>query len=106
DSTALTQHDSFNIPLDAMAKYIVEKRAASDETLEILKDWDGRMTPESRGALFANEIRVCAGNKMAEANKPAPAGMIRELVLRQAMENDWTRWLPPGVANYEALMRA
>src|SRR5690606_31753719 len=29
-----------------------------------------------------------------------------ERVLRQAMENNWTRWLPPGVASYEALMRA
>src|SRR5690606_6240458 len=63
-------------------------------------------TPESRGALFANEIRMCAGDKIAEANKPATASFIRERVLRRAMEQKWTRWLPTGVRSYEDLMRA
>ena len=52
DDVRDTQLDVFNIPLDNLAKQIVKLNAASPETLNVLKAWDGRMTPDSQGALL------------------------------------------------------
>ena len=106
DDVRETQHDSYNIPVARLSKKIVELNAASPETLAVLKAWDGRMTTDSRGAILANEIRGCVGNKIAEANKPAPPSLIRERVLDMAITNNVARWLPTGYTSYADLFKA
>lgn len=106
DDVRDVQHDSFNIPLHNLAKEIVKQGAASAETLAVLKGWDGRMTTDSRGAVLANEIRNCVSNKMADANKPAPAWVIRERVIDWAVREQAPRWLPAGTGNYAELIRS
>lgn len=100
------QHDVYNIPLADLAREVVKLGAASEETVAALKAWDGRMTPDARGALIANEIRICTANKMADANKPVPAFIIRERVLHTALADKSPRWLPAGFANYGDLLRS
>ena len=93
DDVRDAQYDDLNMPLDMMAKAIVKSASASNETLEVLRNWDGRMTPDSRGALLANEIRICVGNKLADENRSIPASIIRERVLERAMREGLTRWI-------------
>ncbi len=100
------QHDTLNIPLNNLAKAIVLQNAASAETLAVLKAWDGRMTADSRGALLANEIRLCAADRIAAENSPAPAYLIRERILDRAVRENLRRWLPLGVDSYGALFRS
>ncbi len=100
------QFDSHNIPAHDLAKEIVKRGAASAETLAVLKDWDGRMTADSRSALLASDIRNCLGNKMADANRPAPGYLIRERVLHWALKENSLRWLPAGFKDYDELIRS
>jgi penicillin G amidase len=106
DSTAAAQHDVYNIPVAMLAKEIISVNAASEENIKALKEWDGRMTPGSYAALLASEIRVCAANKIAEANKPVPGALIREKVLHRAVAERSSRWLPKEFADYAALLRS
>jgi penicillin amidase len=94
DDVRDVQHDAFSIPLDMFAKAVVKSGAVSAETLDVLKGWDGRMTVASRGAVLANELRNCVGSKIAEANTPVPAGIIRERIVERAMRDGLDRWLP------------
>jgi penicillin amidase len=105
DSVAAAQLDVFNIPLLALAKEIVAMKAASDDDLKIIADWDGKMTPDSRGALLVNEIRTCAGNKIAAENPGVPSYIVRERILHWAIKENSARWLPKGVTDYAALLR-
>jgi penicillin amidase len=106
DDVRDVQYDVYNIPLANLSKEIVKDNAASAETLDVLKSWDGRMTPESRGALMANEIRGCLAGKIADANRPAPAFLIRERILDTAVRERSPRWLPAGFASYDKLFRS
>jgi penicillin G amidase len=93
------QHDAFNIPLSNLAREVVKVSSVA-EVKQILGGWDGRMTADSRGALVANEIRVCLTGKIAADNAPAPANAIRERVLDWALREKSTRWLPKQFASY------
>jgi penicillin G amidase len=106
DDVRDVQYDVLNLPLANLAKEIVKSNAASPETLAVLKDWDGRMTPDSRGALLANEIRGCVANRIADANKPAPAFLVRERILDWAIREKPARWLPAGSASYADLFKS
>ena len=106
DDVRDVQHDGYNIPLANLSKEIVKLGGASAETLAVLKAWDGRMTPDSRGALLANEIRICTANKIAETNQPVPAYLIRERVLDWAVSTKSPRWLPAAFANYGDLLKS
>lgn len=106
DDVRDTQYEVFNLPLSNLAKEIVKANAASPQTLSVLKGWDGRMTADSRGALLANEIRECLGGKMADANRPAPAFLIRERVLDWAVREKVPRWLPGGFRDYDDLLKS
>lgn len=106
DSSTAAQMDVYNIPLAMLAKEIVAMGAASAENLKLLGDWDGLMTPDSSAALLANEMRTCAANKIAEANKPVPAALIRERILHWAVKERSGRWLPKEFADYAALLRS
>ncbi len=100
------QYDVFNIPLANLRNEIVKLNAASPETLAVIKDWDGRMTADSRSAVLVNEIRGCLADKMADVNKPAPSYIIRERILDWAVRDQSGRWLPAGFASYAALIRS
>lgn len=100
------QHDVVNMPVSMLAAEVVRLNGASDESLAVLKGWDGRMVPDSRAALLANEIRGCMAGKMAEAFKPAPANVIRERVLWVALEGKLSRWLPSQYPDWAAFTKA
>lgn len=100
------QRDPYNIPATELANEIVRRKAASDETLNVLKAWDGRMTADSQAAVLANEIRGCMGNKIAESNKSVPSYVIRERILDRAIREDLVRWLPAETKSYDELMAA
>ena len=106
DDVRDTQYDVFNIPLDNLAKQIVQLGAASPETLAVLKTWDGRMTPDSQGALLSNEIRNCMANTIADENKPASAAAIRERILDRAIREQSALWLPKKYLSYKGFMSA
>ncbi|HTH37620.1 MAG TPA: penicillin acylase family protein, partial [Pyrinomonadaceae bacterium] len=105
DDVRNAQHDIYNIPLHGLAKRIVNLNAATPQTIAVLKDWDGMMRADSKAAVLANEIRNCMANRIADANKPAPASAIRERILYWAVAQKATKWLPPGVASYEDLIK-
>lgn len=105
DAVRDAQYDSLNLPVSNLAKEIVKLNAASPETLAVLKTWDGKMTADSKGAVLANEIRDCLGNKIADENKPVPAAMIRERILWWAVPEKSARWLPAKFADYNALLK-
>jgi penicillin amidase len=105
DSVSAAQHDVFNIPLKMLAEDIVAMKAASDDYLKLISDWDGKMTPDSQAALVVNEIRTCAANKMSADNPGLPAYVIRERVLFWAIREKSARWLPKNVTDYPALLR-
>lgn len=98
DDVRDVQYDTLNMPLKNLAKAIVASGAVSAETLAMLKDWDGRMTVDSRGAVLANEIRNCIANKIADDNKPAPAWIIRERIIDRTIRENLSRWLPSGLS--------
>ncbi len=106
DDVRDAQYDVFNIPLDNLSKTIVKLGAASPETVAVLKDWDGRMTPDSRGSILTTEIRSCLANKMADDNKPAPAFLIRERIIDWAVREKPARWLPTGFTTYDDLLKS
>ncbi|MBC7901665.1 MAG: penicillin acylase family protein [Saprospiraceae bacterium] len=105
DDVSNIQLDSFNRPLSNLAKKILELEAATPENIASLKSWDGKMTPDSRAALLANEIRVCGANKMAEDNQPAPAYIIRERVFDRVIGEKTSIWLPKKYASFAAMLK-
>lgn len=102
---ASVQLDAFNIPLDLLAKRVVRGQAASAETLDVLKAWDGTMLPDSRGALLAEEIGKCVTTEITRVNAPVSYGVIRERIVDRAIREDLARWLP-GVKDYDELFRS
>ncbi|QYO66979.1 penicillin acylase family protein [Leptolyngbya sp. 7M] len=106
DSTTAAQMDSYSIPHSMLAKEIVGLGSASEDTIKILREWDGRMVPGSQAALLVNEIRTCVSNKIAAANRPVPANIIRERLLHWIIGENVKRWLPAGYDDYPSLLRA
>ncbi len=105
------QYDTFSILNSLFAKEIVREKAASDETLKLLADWDGRMTSDSEAALLANEIRNAFRNKILAANFGAELskninwaneGNFIEKLLREKPK----KWLPKEFASYADLLKA
>lgn len=105
DDVTAVQLDVYNRPLANLAKEIVALGSASPDTTSSLKAWDGKMSPDSKGALLVNEIRGCMANKIADANKPAPSYVIRERALDWVVRERSTSWLPPAFADYAALVK-
>ena len=106
DDSRDIQYDVYNWPLAAFAKAIVSGGSASTETLGVLKDWDGKMTPDSRGAVLANEIRNCVSSKIADDNKLVPAGLIQQRIFDLAVREQSSRWLPSAYKTYGDLYKA
>ncbi|MEP7075358.1 MAG: penicillin acylase family protein [Acidobacteriota bacterium] len=106
DDVRDTQLDVFNLPLSDLSKQIVKLNAASSETLNVIKNWDGRMTTDSEAALLVNEIRNCSANAIADDNRPVPAYLIRERILYWAVDQQSARWLPKAYSSYADLLKA
>ncbi|MEZ5424298.1 MAG: penicillin acylase family protein [Pyrinomonadaceae bacterium] len=104
DDVASVQLDAFNIPLDLLAKQIVRRKAASPETLAVLKDWDGRMMPGSQAALLAEEMQKCVTTDIMRSTPLVNYGTILERITERAVREDLARWLPNGVKSYDEMM--
>ncbi len=105
DDVRTAQFDAGNLAVKMIADEILKSGAASAETLDLLSKWDGRMTPDSTAALVASDIRICMSNKIADANKPTPATILRERVLNWAVMRKSQLWLPAEFKDYPALMK-
>jgi penicillin G amidase len=99
------QHDVYSNVYAALANEIVKENAASPETLALLKNWDGKMTSDSKAALVANEIRNCVANKIGAENK-IPGFIARERLLFWIIRDKTARWLPKEFAGYTDLLKA
>lgn len=105
DITAI-QRDAYSIPLVMLAKEIIKQSAASTETLAVLKNWDGKMSADSRGALLVNQIRNTIADKIAGENKPIPSFIVRERLLTKIITEKPQKWLPKAFANYAEFFKA
>lgn len=99
------QHDVYSNVYQELAQEIVKNNAASAETITALKNWDGKMTADSKAALIVNEIRNCAAGKIASADK-IPVIAVRERLLYWVIKDKSTRWLPKEFADYPELLKA
>ncbi|HUF03912.1 MAG TPA: penicillin acylase family protein [Aridibacter sp.] len=99
------QLDVFNIPVSEFAREVVKRNAASKETSDLLKGWDGRMTADSKAANAANSLRNCVADRISKANEGMFLGYVRERVLPYALKTNDPKWLPEGVTNYDDLIR-
>jgi penicillin amidase len=104
DEVRDVQHDVYSNVYADLAAEIVKANAASPETLTVLKDWDGRMTADTKAGLIVNEIRNCVAGKIAGENK-IPLVPVRERLLYWIIKDQTTRWLPAGFANYAELLK-
>lgn len=98
--------DVYSIPHTMLIKEIIRLESASSETLVVLKEWDGKMSVDSKGALLANAIRNALADKIAEDNKPMPSYIVRERLLPIILKDQPAKWLPKGFSNYAELFKA
>lgn len=105
------QNDVYNISSANFANEVVKNEAASGETLDLLRAWDGKMSADSSAALLVGEIRSVFLNKILEAN----VGAERAKNYRwggSASFVDWlatekpANWLPKEYKNYKDLFIA
>lgn len=106
DDSRDIQHDVYAWSYVLLAKAIVADGSSSADTIGVFRKWDGKMTPDSRGAVLANEIRLCIGNKIADDNKPVPSGLIQQRIFDLAIREQPARWLPSGYKTYGELYKA
>ncbi len=105
------QRDIFNISYANFAREIVKNEAASPETLNILRGWDGKMSADSNAALLITEIRSVFLNKILTANVGAERannyrwGETASFIDWLAAEKP-ANWLPKEYKSYEDLLKA
>ncbi len=105
------QFDTYSEINARFAKEVVNLKGASDATLKLLADWDGRMNHESKAALVADAMRGAFRNKIlvgsfgAERAKtvslPYEAAFFDRLLAEKPQE-----WLPKNFASYMDLLKA
>lgn len=105
DDVRDVQHDVLSNVYAELAGEIVKAGAASPETLEVLKNFDGKMTADSKAGLIVNEIRNCVAGKIAGETK-VPQPIVRERLLYWIIREKTARWLPAGFATYADLLKA
>ncbi|MEO8648962.1 MAG: penicillin acylase family protein, partial [Acidobacteriota bacterium] len=106
DDVAAIQLDVYNIPLANLARALVDSKHEDLAVYTLIREWDGRMDPDSAAATVVNETRLCLANKIAEETKPVPAFLIRERVLDQAVTARSKLWLPKVFANYDVFFES
>lgn len=100
------QHDVFNIPLSGFTREIVKRQAASEQTINLLKGWDGKMTADSIAATLATKINECVGNEISDDSKAQVGWFVRQNVLIDAIPNNDKLWLPKKFENWDALLKS
>jgi penicillin amidase len=112
DSVRDAQHDIFSIPLTELAREIVNTEAASPETLEAIRGWDGKMEAKMLAPALVNEIRNTLANKLTDANLTddkgtklgLPSGLLRERALGWILREKPVEWLPNEFKSYKELL--
>jgi penicillin amidase len=106
DDVTAIQRDIYSTPHVLLAKEIIKMNSASPETLAVLKNWDGKMSADSKGALLINQIRNLIADKIAGENQPIPAYIVRERLMTKIINEKPNRWMPKGFANYAEFFKA
>lgn len=110
DSEAI-QRDVFSISYSNFAREVVKQSAASEETLNVLKGWDGKISSDSQAALLVHEI----GGAFLRKIITAKVGADLQKEFRSPNANsliDWLMtekpkdWLPKEFASYKDLLIA
>jgi penicillin G amidase len=105
------QYDTFSVANSRLAREIVNLQAASDETVNLLKNWDGRMNADSKAAIVVNSIFTAFRNRILSGN----FGAERARTMRLPYENVFfdrlitekpQDWLPKEYSSYADLLRA
>jgi penicillin amidase len=105
------QRDIFNISFSNFAREIIKQEAAGEETLKILRGWDGQMKADSKAAMLVSEIRRYFLNKVLinavgeDRAKKYRWGMAASFVDWLAAEKP-ANWLPKEFADYKSLLIA
>lgn len=99
------QYDVFSLPLSSLARKIVDLSAASQETLGLLRGWDGKMKADSKAAAIVSEISNCIASKIAEENKPLTSRVIKERLIPRVIEEKSKLWLPASFKTYEEFLK-
>lgn len=104
------QFDLGSLVNQRFAQEVVRERGASEETLKLLREWDGRMNHESKAALLVDNMRgvfrlkILEGNFGAERARsvflPYDAGFFDRLITEKPKD-----WLPKEFASYADLLK-
>lgn len=102
------QADIFDISYSNFAREIVKMKAASEDSLKILRGWDGKMSPDSKAAVLVHEIRqkftdnVLTGilGDKAKSYRWSNAASFTDWVLREKPAD----WLPRDFSSYKDLL--
>ncbi len=78
----------------------------ASKLIAMLANWDGRMTPDSVEATFADQVAVTFGHKLMQPyfGPGAPTG--GEIFLERILRERPAIWLPPDFSNYDELLMA
>lgn len=105
------QYDTFSVANSRLAKEIVNLKGASEDILQLLTAWDGRMNADSKAAIVVESIRAALRNRILAGN----FGAERARTMRLPYENVFfdrlitekpKDWLPPEFTSYADLFRA
>jgi penicillin G amidase len=105
------QRDIYNISFANFAREIIKSEAASPETLNLLKGWDGKMSADSRAALLVLEIRNAFFRKILDAKVGADLSKEYRSSTMNSL-TDWLAneqpagWLPKEFKSYKELFLA
>ena len=103
------QNDIFSIPDSKFAREIVRLKAASPKTLKVLRGWDGKMSPEAKGAVLVGEIRRefqkrvldgILGKGRSKDYRWSNAVSFTDYLIREKP----AEWLPNDYPSYKALL--
>lgn len=105
------QHDIFNLPFSRFAREVVADKAASDDTLKLFANWDGKMSADSKAALLTSEMQAAFGKRVFDANlSNAQRSQFRVSNLMSFLDRLIAAkpavWLPKEFANYTELLKA
>ena len=104
DDMQAFQFDAFNVPLRSLADQFVKLNAGSEASRKMFAAWDGMMTPDSKAALYLNDLRGCVADTIAAENRPIPSYVIRERIVEKAVREQAKLWLPKKYASYKDLL--
>ena len=111
EDVAKVQYDVYNIADARFAKFVVQQKAASNNTIKLLANWDGRMNADSKAALLAEEMRGAFRNRVLTANLGAERSNnfslgLLGVVLDKLIQQQPKTWLPREFATYTDLLKA